>query len=661
MSVQVSYPGVYIDEFTPAAPIQGVGTSTAAFIGLCKYGPPNVPTLLTSWDAYLKTFFWPGDTPEDTDYLWYAVRGYFNNGGKVCFVTALSNSQPDFFDLVDITVAKTITVKTRLSGQASPPITVNAVLVNTVSGAQLYQPTANIGAASKDDLSVDVGNTVDALKFRAGDLVFITDATNNAINEEAVVAYVSGTKIFLSNKLQHGYVANSPICLAPLKTFADTFRVEGASGLVVGSIITLSQDPGGGAPIRTQTTIVTGVAPELISSILTTYRVTARDGLSGFTLYGANVIKLQSEEFTLTVKQGAQPSIPYPELSMNPRHPRYYATVVNNDPNGLVLAEPYVGTAGPNITTLPDNRPKDAQTVTLGGGVNHDPTKILLNDYQNALDLLDGINDVNMIAVPGCEIVGVQGEVNDHCFNMHDRFAILDSNNDATMGSIQTQRNGLESPKGFAALYYPWIEIISEKTSKRILQPPSGHVAGIYARTDLNRGVHKAPAGTEAVINGALGVEKLLTDTDQGIINLKGINVIRVFQSGGRPVVWGGRTTSSDTNWQYVNIRRLFIFLEESIQQGIRGAVFEPNNLALWEKLKRTIRAFLMTQWRDGALFGKTAEEAFYIRIDDVLNPFSEQALGRLNIEIGVRPSYPAEFIVVRIGIWQGGSDVSEA
>jgi len=125
-------------------------------------------------------------------------------------------------------------------------------------------------------------------------------------------------------------------------------------------------------------------------------------------------------------------------------------------------------------------------------------------------------------------------------------------------------------------------------------------------------------------------------------------------------MVFGARTTATDLNWQYVNIRRLFIFLEKSIQQGIQWAVFEPNNLALWQKLKRSIGDFLNKQWRDGALFGAKAEDAYYVRIDEALNPFSEQQLGRLHIEIGVRPSYPAEFIIVRIGIWPGGSAVTE-
>ena len=141
---------------------------------------------------------------------------------------------------------------------------------------------------------------------------------------------------------------------------------------------------------------------------------------------------------------------------------------------------------------------------------------------------------------------------------------------------------------------------------------------------------------------------------------MQGINVIRVFKTGGRPLVWGARTTATDRNWQYINIRRLFLFLEESIEEGIRWAVFEPNNRLLWQKLKRTITEFLDRVRRDGALFG-TREEAFYVRIDDALNPPSTQRLGRLYIEIGVRPTYPAEFIIVRIGIWHGGSEITEA
>ena len=140
-----------------------------------------------------------------------------------------------------------------------------------------------------------------------------------------------------------------------------------------------------------------------------------------------------------------------------------------------------------------------------------------------------------------------------------------------------------------------------------------------------------------------------------------GVNVVRVFPGQSQPVVWGARTTAGDldTNWLYVNVRRLFIYLEQSLERGIRWAVFEPNDLALWQKLKRSITDFLTQTWRDGALFGAKPEDAFYVRIDEALNPPSTRALGRLYIEVGVVPTYPAEFIVLRIGIWDGGSEVS--
>jgi phage tail sheath protein FI len=653
MPVQVSYPGVYINEFTPAAPIQGVGTSTAAFIGVNAIATPYLPTLITSWDGFLAKFS-DGSPPDDADYLWYAVRGFFVNGGKVCFVTAVSNASPDHVLLDDESAQPTVVIKARQRGVLSPPISVsaapaNAVPVDPLQPAKLFEPTATIATTSADKLSVDVGDPVLAANFLGGDHVLLG---TGAASEEATVSRVSGTLVFFTAALQ-GTFTNKPLRLARLVPFATSFRVENAQGLTTGSIVTLSQS---GA--TSQTTVVKSVAVERISTTVTTYRVTVQDGINGFTLYktGNKPITLQSQEFSLTVSGLAQP---YDMLSMNPGHPRYYVNVINNDPAGSVTAAPY---DPPNTTAVPANRPSG--TYTLSGGSNFDAAAIRaapLPFYSTALAANEGIADINIVAVPDTTDEAVQIAVKDHCTNLADRFAILDAKKGTALADIPTQRVSLESDKGFCALYYPWIEVASQVTGQLITVPPSGYVAGIYARTDNNRGVHKAPAGTEATISGALGVEQLFSNADQGFVNLKGINVIRVFQHGGAPVVWGARTTSSNTNWQYVNIRRLFIFLEESIQQGIRGSVFEPNNQVLWQKLKRTLGAFLTQQWRDGALFGNKPEEAFYVRIDEVLNPDSERALGRLTIEIGVRPSYPAEFIIVRIGIWQGGSSVSES
>ena len=266
-----------------------------------------------------------------------------------------------------------------------------------------------------------------------------------------------------------------------------------------------------------------------------------------------------------------------------------------------------------------------------------------------------------MIAVPDRTTAAVQQAVIAQCELLADRFGVLDARpglDPFTPAQLPAQRAGLDSARGYAALYYPWLTVPPAGSGDPILVPPSGHTCGIFAVTDHTRGVFKAPANV--TVNGAVGLERVLSDIDQGILNLEGINCFRVFQTGGRPYLWAARTTATDANWQYVHIRRLFIYLEKSIQVGIRWAVFEPNNTQLWNKLKRSISAFLNQAWRDGALFGDKATDAYYVRIDEALNPFSEQQLGRLHIEIGVRPSYPAEFIIVRIGIWAGGSDVSE-
>jgi uncharacterized protein len=343
-------------------------------------------------------------------------------------------------------------------------------------------------------------------------------------------------------------------------------------------------------------------------------------------------------------------------LSTNPKHPSYWSTVASELVSLSAPAEPPTPAAD-------DPRPA-AGVYNLANGAADDRAAAsdgLVNNPTASLDLLKPLQDVSIVVVPGVTDTGVQAALVAHCEAQYDRFAILDPMPEADIEGIQNQFAMVRSANGFGALYYPRITVRNPATGATELWPPSGHLAGIYARTDQTRGVHKAPANTN--IRGALGVERRLTNEEQGPLNLMGINVLRVFPGQGQPLVWGARTTAGDLdrNWQYVNIRRLFIFLEQSIERGIRWAVFEPNDLALWQKLKRSISEFLTQVWRDGALFGAKADEAFYVRIDEALNPPSTRALGRLYIEVGVVPTYPAEFIVLRIGIWQGGSEVSES
>ncbi len=662
MAVQVSYPGVYIEEFTPGAPIEGVGTSTAAFIGPADKGDANVPTKITSWDQFKNQY---GKEPLPGFYLWYAVRGFFENGGQVCYIVRATNGEAATLDMTDQNGATIFKANSRQLAKPSPDITVEIVkskAPNVFSSPTegLYRPTAKFKVTDARVVEITAASAQkaadDAAQFRPGDWIHL-----GAGNERRQVVQVSGVTLRLDDDFKGALNATGTVRLADAPAGSRTIRIQPADPtklirsdlLAPGTILTLKQ----GTTEDSQ--IVDSVQAEPIpisTGPITTYRVTFRRGLTKpFDLSKAGSV--EGLAFDLTVGQGTASKV-YAGLSIDPSHPNYYVSKINDD-EGLIVVE---ASEPPPSTPIPKNLPKDTGgPKALAGGKPDDPSKLGDGEFTAALAALKEIDDVNLIAIPDSRTTTVQQELIQHCEQMQDRFAILDSAaGEILFGakSIEARRRGLDSTRGFAALYYPWLRVPPAREGSLVLVPPSGHVCGIIARSDLSRGVHKAPANE--IINGALAVERTMSDIDQGQLNLQGINIIRVFQSGGRPVLFGARTTATDKNWQYVNIRRLFLFLEESIQEGIRWAIFEPNNLQLWEKLKRTISEFLMRAWRDGALFGEKAEKAFYVRIDEALNPFSEQALGRLHIEIGVRPTYPAEFIIVRIGIWPGGSEVSE-
>ena len=650
MAVQVSYPGVYIDEFAPGAPIQGVGTNTAGFIGVAANGDLDEPTKLTSFDQFKQVF---GAQAVPGFFLWFAVRGFFENGGLTCYVVRASNGTYDTGQINNRAGNPAIRVRARQPGLNAPAIQVNIANVSLVPNTTaLFQPTGALtGPPVGRELTLGPN---EGANFRAGD--FITIAAGG---ERVQIARVVADTIRLGADLTGGpYAAAAVVRLADSPVGARTIRVLPAAALspgalVPGTILTIVQ----GAVTDSQ--IVESVQSEPLGPGVTTFRVTFREGLDvTLSLDPANPATVQSEEFNLDVSQGG-PATLYPNLSIDPAHPRYFANIINSA-SGLVtveLIEP------PPPDEEPNNLPA-AGAVPLGGGTDEDLLTIADVDFIDALNTLRDIDDVNFIAIPDRITAPVQQALIGHCEEMQDRFAVLDGLTPVPdqplfgPGSIETQRLGVDSTRGYAGLYYPWLRVSPALSGPPVLVPPSGHVCGIFARSDNSRGVHKAPANE--IVRGALGVERTMSDIDQGQLNLQGINVIRVFRTGGRPVLWGARTTATDLNWQYVNVRRLFLFLEESIAEGIRYAVFEPNNLQLWQKLKRSITDFLTRVWRDGGLFGAKPEDAFYVRIDEVLNPFSEQALGRLNIEIGVRPTYPAEFIIVRIGIFQGGSEVTE-
>ena len=292
--------------------------------------------------------------------------------------------------------------------------------------------------------------------------------------------------------------------------------------------------------------------------------------------------------------------------------------------------------------------------VSFAGGSNGSVANISAADFigvDNGAGKRTGIqafvdNDVvSIMAVPGVTDPNVQLMLVAHCEGLGSRFAVLDMPRDAKkVQDVMAHRDVFDS--NYAALYHPWLEIFDPLDKKNIPIPPSGSILGIYARSDNTRGVHKAPANE--VVRACVGLDCQFNKGEQDILNPKGVNLIRVFPGQGIRV-WGARTATSNPSWKYVNVRRLFIFIEETIKANTSWAVFEPNDETLWVRVKRTISVFLNGLWRNGSLAGTSPEEAFFVNIgrdtmsqDDIDN-------GRLVCVIGVAPVKPAEFVIFRI------------
>jgi phage tail sheath protein FI len=273
---------------------------------------------------------------------------------------------------------------------------------------------------------------------------------------------------------------------------------------------------------------------------------------------------------------------------------------------------------------------------------------------RTGLKAFEDVDEINIVCAPGQTDPVIHDAVLSHCENMRYRFAILDPPEVIEKGGVD--KLGKPRDSKYGAYYFPWLEVY-DPYKGNVFQPPSGYMAGVYARSDGERGVHKAPANE--LVRGALGLKYNITKGEQDILNPKGINCIRTFPNRGIRV-WGARTISSDASWRYVNVRRLFNMVEQSIELGTQWVVFEPNDAKLWKRITRDIGAFLMRLWRQGALFGSTPEEAFYVKCDAETNPPEVIDAGQLICEIGMCPVKPAEFVIFRIGQMPSGGDVAE-
>lgn len=344
----------------------------------------------------------------------------------------------------------------------------------------------------------------------------------------------------------------------------------------------------------------------------------------------------------------------YDNLSINSSSQDYYVTKVNAASN-LVNVESSSSSRPANTTGFEFLEDGDPGTHLTNAEFVGDPDAA--PGQRRGLTAFAEVDEISIVYVPDVHKVEASDgrdqliqDIVSHCETLKDRFAILDAFNDTT--DIPKLRPPVDSK--YAGFYYPWIEVFDPLIKGNLQIPPGGHVAGIYARSDQERGVHKAPANE--VVRGALALEFQITKGEQDLLNPRGVNVIRQFPGRGIRV-WGARTTSSDPLWKYINIRRLFLFLEESIDEGTQWVVFEPNNEQLWARVKQTITQFLTGVWRTGALMGTTVEEAFFVKVDRTTMTQDDIDNGRLIVLIGVAPTKPAEFVIFRIAQFTAGAE----
>lgn len=270
-----------------------------------------------------------------------------------------------------------------------------------------------------------------------------------------------------------------------------------------------------------------------------------------------------------------------------------------------------------------------------------------LDDFVHGIQALKEVDEVSVCLAPGMWSARIHDALIKFCDSDRDSFAILDPPNGLDIPGIRSFRQRFNT--ALAALYYPWLEVTDPDKGRDVPLAPSGHIAGIYARVDIESGVHKAPANEP--IRGITKLTRVITSADQALLNPEGVNALRFFPDRGN-LVWGARTLSSDPVWKYVNLRRLFIFLEHSIDKGTQWAVFEPNNEALWTKVRQSVGDFLSSLWREGMLPGSKSEQAFFVKCDRTTMTQEDLNQGRLICLIGVAPVKPAEFVIFRIGQW---------
>jgi phage tail sheath protein FI len=549
-------PGVYVEEYdnSPRA-IEGVGTSTAGFVGMAVKGPSSgAPSLITNFASFLREFggYLSEFTHGEYRYLAGSVEQFFANGGTRCYV------------------------------------------------ARVIAPGAKAAAADEGIIEISAANE---------------GSWGNKI--QVSIASVTKKKVQLLEKVTE-----------------KVYRAKSVDGLLDGDILSFGDE--------------CNKIVSIFDNNLTFENEFTEDPVDA-DLVPKKILYLV--ETDVQVKCGEDVEN-YTGLSFNVKSPNYIENkLIKSELVKIAIIDASAIKSTPAEAILGEG--KTSGTIILSGGSDGNINAVTAGTFigqDNGPGKRSGIqafieNDqVSMMAVPGITMPDVVVSLVSHCENLKSRFAVLDMPKELTKTKeLIEYREMIDST--YAAMYHPWVQIFDRSTQKAGFFPPSGSIMGIYARTDIARGVHKAPAN-ETVMCSDLSVN--YNKGEQDILNPAGVNLIRKLPGQGIRV-WGARTASSNSAYKYVNVRRLFIYVEESIKANTNWVVFEPNDNTLWTRVNITISSFLDTLWRSGMLAGATPEESYFVEIGPSTMTQDDIRNGRLICNVGIAPSRPAEFVIFRV------------
>ncbi len=636
-------PGVYVEEFdSGASPMEGVGTSTAGFVGLAQKGPvEGVPQLVTNFSDFRRIYGGYLSANEFGDYrfLAYAVESFFTNGGARCYVMRVAPS--DSKRAVGAAPSKdaaALCIMAKDPGTWGDDITVD------------FAPASKARTQILEVLSSPGGKRYRAKNsagFNPGDVVAFEDGGSVIYNR---VVKNQDNILTFEKDFPDSIVDTNLLPTKVIMTCEFTASVKYEDQTEVYENASLNPDASNYIENMTaKSDLVVITCPDTAAAPAAPAAAPAPAAPAPAAAPAAQAQELDPEDEADGADEGGDADLTEDdgeEEAPEDVHDDLFADLGGDDD--------MVRSAAASDEILPPMEVLKVASVTLRGGSNGSASSISAADFigedrgpgrRTGIQAFVDNDVVSIMAVPGVTDPNVQLTLVAHCENLESRFAVLDIPRDAKkVEDIIAHRNIFDSQ--YAAMYHPWLKVFDPLDKKNISIPPSGAVLGIYARSDNTRGVHKAPANE--VVRACTGLDCQLNKGEQDILNPKGVNLIRIFPGQGVRV-WGARTVSSNPKWKYVNVRRLFIFIEESIKANTSWAVFEPNDTALWTRVQRTISVFLTGLWRNGSLAGSSPDEAFFVNIgrdtmsqDDIDN-------GRLVCVIGVAPVKPAEFVIFRL------------